>query len=86
MAIVEGIIGLAHAFHRKVIAEGVETTEHGVTLLQLGCHLAQGYGIAKPMAAAAIPGWVESWKPEPLWSQSAAMHWSKEGISLSVAN
>lgn len=82
MAIVEGIIGLAHAFHRKVIAEGVETIEHGETLLQLGCHLAQGYGIARPMAAVAIPNWVRYWKPDPLWSQSATMHWSKEGIFM----
>jgi EAL domain-containing protein (putative c-di-GMP-specific phosphodiesterase class I) len=34
-----------------VIAEGVETVEHGEMLLQLGCELAQGYGIARPMPA-----------------------------------
>jgi diguanylate cyclase (GGDEF)-like protein/PAS domain S-box-containing protein len=49
--IVEGVIRLAAAFDREVIAEGVETMEHGAALLQLGCKLAQGYGIAKPMPA-----------------------------------
>jgi len=50
LAILEGVIGLAAAFRRQVIAEGVETIEHGEVLLQLGCDLAQGYGIARPMA------------------------------------
>ena len=81
MAIVEGIIGLAQAFHRKVIAEGVETIEHGVSLLSLGCHLAQGYGIARPMAAEALPDWVKSWRPDPRWNVSSSMHWTKDGIS-----
>nr|WP_305906742.1 CHASE domain-containing protein [Methylomarinum sp. Ch1-1]MDP4519445.1 EAL domain-containing protein [Methylomarinum sp. Ch1-1] len=30
LTIVEGIIGLSHAFRRKVIAEGIESEEHGV--------------------------------------------------------
>jgi EAL domain-containing protein (putative c-di-GMP-specific phosphodiesterase class I) len=51
LAIVEGVIGLAAAFRRTVIAEGVETAEHGELLLRLGCDQAQGYGIARPMPA-----------------------------------
>jgi len=62
MAIVEGIIGLAQAFHREVIAEGVETEAHVELLLSLGCDLAQGYGIARPMPAGQIPDWVQSWQ------------------------
>jgi diguanylate cyclase (GGDEF)-like protein len=58
LAIVDGVIGLAKSFKRDVIAEGVETIEHGTALLLLGCELAQGYGIAKPMPAADIPAWV----------------------------
>ncbi|MDD2758922.1 MAG: EAL domain-containing protein, partial [Methylomonas sp.] len=50
-AIVEAVIGLSQAFGHEVIAEGVETEEQGLILLLLGCHLAQGYAIAKPMPA-----------------------------------
>lgn len=45
-AIVEGVIGLAKSFKRDVIPESVETIEHGSALLQLGCELVQGHGIA----------------------------------------
>ena len=67
LAILEGVISLAAAFRREVIAEGVETIEHGKMLLQLGCELAQGYGIARPMPAADLPGWVANWRPDPDW-------------------
>ena len=69
LAIIEGVIGLAKSFKREVIAEGVETIDHGVMLLQLGCELAQGYGIAKPMPAADIPNWIQSWKPDISWQE-----------------
>jgi EAL domain-containing protein (putative c-di-GMP-specific phosphodiesterase class I) len=67
LAIVEGVIALAKSFKRDVIAEGVETIEHGTALLQLGCELAQGYGIARPMPAYDIPVWIETWKPDVIW-------------------
>jgi EAL domain-containing protein (putative c-di-GMP-specific phosphodiesterase class I) len=62
MAIVEGIIGLAAAFGKTVLAEGVETAEHGKMLLRLGCDLAQGYGIARPMPASELPAWIATWR------------------------
>ena len=62
LSIVQGVIGLANAFRREVIAEGVETMEHGDVLLTLGCDLAQGYGIARPMPAAAFPQWTRTWR------------------------
>ena len=68
LAIVEGVIALAKLFKRNVIAEGVETIEHGTALLQLGCDLAQGYGIGKPMPASDIPAWIRDWKPDVSWS------------------
>jgi diguanylate cyclase (GGDEF)-like protein/PAS domain S-box-containing protein len=67
LAILEGIVGLASAFSREVIAEGVETLAHGAMLLQLGCEQAQGYGIARPMPAAAMPQWVQHWAPPQDW-------------------
>jgi diguanylate cyclase (GGDEF)-like protein/PAS domain S-box-containing protein len=68
LAILEGVVGLAAAFKREVIAEGVETVAHGTALLQLGCELAQGFGIARPMAGDQIPDWVASWQPAAAWS------------------
>jgi EAL domain-containing protein (putative c-di-GMP-specific phosphodiesterase class I) len=68
LAIVQGVIGLAHAFERSVIAEGVETILHGKQLLSLGCELAQGYGISHPIPAQALPHWVSSWTPDPAWT------------------
>jgi diguanylate cyclase (GGDEF)-like protein/PAS domain S-box-containing protein len=67
LAIVEGVIALAKSFKREVIAEGVETVEHGRILLLLGCDLAQGYGIARPMPANNIPTWINDWKPDVSW-------------------
>jgi len=67
LAILEGVIGLATAFRRQVIAEGVETVEHGEMLLQLGCELAQGYGIALPMPARELTGWSATWRPDSAW-------------------
>jgi EAL domain-containing protein (putative c-di-GMP-specific phosphodiesterase class I) len=67
LAIVEGVIGLTDAFQREVIAEGVETAAHGAMLLHLGCELAQGFGIARPMPAAEFPGWVAAFHPDPAW-------------------
>ena len=69
LAILQGVIGLAAAFKRKVIAEGVETVAHGTALLHLGCQLAQGYGIARPMPADQLPAWVASWQPDDAWSE-----------------
>ena len=68
LLILIGVLKLASAFDLKVIAEGVETVQHGFVLLQLGCELAQGYGIARPMPADELPDWVRDWKPDPTWS------------------
>ncbi|MFT7235827.1 MAG: diguanylate cyclase (GGDEF)-like protein/PAS domain S-box-containing protein [Methylophagaceae bacterium] len=67
LSIVEGVVGLAKAFQLEVIAEGVETIDHGLSLLQLGCELAQGYGIARPMPADDLPEWALNWKADDAW-------------------
>ncbi len=73
LSILEGVLGLAIAFRRQVIAEGVETVAHGKMLLQLGCELAQGYGIARPMPADEFPGWSASWRPDASWRDVIAV-------------
>ena len=67
-SIVMGIIGLALAFNRQVIAEGVESIDHGTQLLSMGCELAQGYGIARPMPAENMASWIADWEPDIAWT------------------
>ena len=70
-AIVKAVVDLAHAFGRTCVAEGVETPEHLQALLAMGCELAQGFAIARPMPAEELPGWCrQRWdrlagQPEP---------------------
>jgi len=71
LAILQGVIGLASAFKRQVIAEGVETIAQGTLLLELGCELAQGYAIAPPMLADELPTWVAAWRPDAAWAGDA---------------
>jgi len=61
-AIIEGVIQLAKVFKRKVIAEGVETQQHAEKLMEMGCELAQGYGIARPMPAEEVLNWVAHYR------------------------
>ncbi|MQM39130.1 Inosine-5'-monophosphate dehydrogenase [wastewater metagenome] len=67
-AIVEGVMGLARAFGHDVVAEGVENEAQGELLLKLGCELAQGFAIARPMPPEALPAWRRRWRPYPRWS------------------
>lgn len=67
--IVEGVIDLAKAIRRPVVAEGVESLEVGLMLKRLGCQYAQGFGIARPMPAERIPEWVASFATAPGWHE-----------------
>lgn len=69
LKIIKGVIQLAVVFDRKVVAEGVETLEHGKQLLAMGCKFAQGYGVAKPMPAAQFPSWIAAWSSQSDWQQ-----------------
>ncbi|CAD5367218.1 Diguanylate cyclase [Rubrivivax sp. A210] len=61
-AIVEGVIGLARTFGCTVVAEGVESPAQARTLLDLGCQIGQGTGIAAPMPSALVAGWVHDYR------------------------
>lgn len=67
LGIVEGVIQLAGVFDRDVVAEGVETLEHATILKKMGCRVAQGYGIAKPMPAERFVAWCAEWENRTDW-------------------
>ena len=73
LAIIEGIQSLAQAFNRNLIAEGVETIQHGLLLLHMGCENAQGYAIAKPMEATALVKWLHEWKAPSQWLEQKSL-------------
>ncbi|HEY0142300.1 MAG TPA: EAL domain-containing protein [Thermoanaerobaculia bacterium] len=62
-AIVRTVIDLAHNLGKQVCAEGVEDKETWLALRELGCDLAQGYWISRPMPATALMDWLvaSSW-------------------------
>ncbi|MDP2809751.1 MAG: EAL domain-containing protein [Rhodocyclaceae bacterium] len=84
LAVVESVIGLTRAFSRKLVAEGVETVEIGMLLLNMGCSVGQGYGIARPMPPEAIPDWVAGFVPDPNWAIPTA-HFAHEDMPLFMA-
>ncbi|WP_243368186.1 sensor domain-containing protein [Microvirga solisilvae] len=64
-AIVAAVIGLGNSLGLQVTAEGVETEGQVQRLQELGCHSAQGYFYATPMAASEVAPWLNAWnKPE----------------------
>lgn len=71
LAIVEGVVGLAASFRRNVIAEGVETEAHGDALLALGCDLAQGYGISRPIPPLTFEAWLSEWIRPDSWQKNS---------------
>lgn len=70
-AIVQGVIGLSRSFGCAVIAEGVETVEQGRMLLAMGCALAQGYCIARPMPLDEFTVWARQWQAPAQWLETA---------------
>ncbi len=58
LLIVKNVIELAHGLGLEVVAEGVETQEQWGILNDLGCDIAQGFGIAMPMPILDLRAWV----------------------------
>ena len=67
LGIVEGVIQLASTFQLESVAEGVETPRHARRLREMGCHVAQGYGIARPMPADQLPAGAARWQAGDNW-------------------
>ncbi len=56
--IVRSAIELGHNLGLEVVAEGVETADTWQELARLGCDLAQGFYLSRPMPAADMAGWL----------------------------
>lgn len=60
-AILECSAALGRRLGMRIVAEGVETRQDWHTAARLGCDLAQGYYIARPMLASDLMQWVLQW-------------------------
>ena len=85
LTIVEGVVSLATAFGRGVIAEGVETEADGDMLLRLGCDMAQGYAIARPMPATEVPTWVAGWQQPDTWAHHRHTQANRQDLPMVFA-
>jgi EAL domain-containing protein (putative c-di-GMP-specific phosphodiesterase class I) len=59
-SIVRSVIALAHALGREVVAEGIESREAWDLLRSMGCDVAQGYFLSRPLPATDLERWVMS--------------------------
>ncbi len=74
LAIVRAIIGLAEAFGLQVVAEGVETPAAALTLMQHGCHRAQGFLLSRPVPGHAMEALLAArWLPMPFLGDREAL-------------
>jgi EAL domain-containing protein (putative c-di-GMP-specific phosphodiesterase class I)/FixJ family two-component response regulator len=62
-AIVEATLRMARQLGMKSVAEGVEERADWDLLRTLGCDVAQGYLIARPMPGSDLPAWWKAWQP-----------------------
>ena len=65
------LAGVAHALGLRLVAEGVEDDATGAVLARLGCDVAQGYAIARPMPVEDFLRWLVAPRP-PLLEQTRA--------------
>jgi diguanylate cyclase len=74
LAIVRAIIGLAEAFGLQVVAEGVETPSAALTLMQHGCHRAQGFLLSRPVPGDEMEALLAArWMPLPFLADRKAL-------------
>lgn len=85
LSIVEGVVGLAAAFRHQAIAEGVESSDHVLMLMEMGCNLVQGYGIARPMPGDVALDWLQRFQPDPRWLENATHRLSRDDFQLVLA-
>lgn len=67
--VIKAIIELTKIFNRSVVAEGVENLAQGNMLISFGCTHAQGFFIARPMAADELPMWINAYAMPSEWKK-----------------
>jgi len=67
--IVRSTIDLGHNMGLKVVAEGVETRDVLDQLREMGCDLAQGYYLSRPLPADGLIAWLDAWDPDAARNQ-----------------
>jgi EAL domain-containing protein (putative c-di-GMP-specific phosphodiesterase class I) len=68
--IVRSIVDLGGNLSLDVVAEGVEDRATWERLARMGCTMAQGYFLHRPMPPQELPGWLAGWRPPAPASQS----------------
>jgi EAL domain-containing protein (putative c-di-GMP-specific phosphodiesterase class I)/ActR/RegA family two-component response regulator len=59
-AVIKSIVDLGHSLKLKTAAEGVEDAAALTMLKNMGCDLAQGYFIGRPMPGDKVASWIEA--------------------------
>ena len=63
LSLIRTVVQIGQDLDRDVVAEGLEDDGIIEAAVQLGCRFGQGYGLARPMPAAALAGWIRSRAP-----------------------
>ena len=61
LALVQSIVEVTHVLGLTSVAEGVEDDGTMFALRDVGCDIAQGYRIARPMPAREVAAWLREW-------------------------
>ena len=65
VAVVRAIVEMGHTLGLTVVAEGVEQAAVRATLAEMGCDVAQGYLVSRPLPARCFDSWLESLEAHP---------------------
>jgi EAL domain-containing protein (putative c-di-GMP-specific phosphodiesterase class I) len=60
LAVVRSIVELGHSLGLTVVAEGVEEDAARDQLVEMGCHVAQGYLISRPLSEERLEAWLQA--------------------------
>ncbi|MEJ2868390.1 EAL domain-containing protein [Actinomycetospora sp. OC33-EN08] len=60
VAVVRAIVEMGHTLGLTVVAEGVESAAVRTALTEMGCDVAQGYLVSRPMPAGSLERWLDA--------------------------